>query len=83
MLSTIYNTQLTGNKSQSQVLIEPVESPTTVFKNADALANESIHSYIDDENQQQQQQQQQQQPPQQENLINDRMTEEIQATTQC
>jgi hypothetical protein len=82
MLSTIYNTQLNGNKSQSQVLIEPAVPPTTVYKNADALANESIHSYIDDENQQQQQQQQQEQQPQQENLINDRTTE-IEATTQC
>jgi hypothetical protein len=72
MLSSIDSIQLTGNKSQSQALVAPPSPPTIVYKNVDALANDSIQSYIDDENQQ----------SQQENLTNDRTTE-IQAITQC
>jgi cytoskeletal protein RodZ len=81
MLSSIHNTQLAGSKSQSQALIASATPPPTVYKNADALANDSIHSFIDDEHQQQQQEPQE---PQQENLTNENdKTAEIQAVTQC
>ena len=73
MISSIHSAPLTGRKSQSQALIGPASSPGTVYKNVDAIATDSIQSYIDDESQQQ---------PQQENLTNDRTTE-IQAFTQC
>lgn len=74
VLSSIPSTQLIGNNSQSQALIESETPPPTVYKNADALANDSIHSYIDEENQQQQ--------PQQETLTNN-TAEDIQAITEC
>ncbi len=71
MLSSIHSTQLIGNKSQSQALIAPTSPPATVYKNVDALVNDPIQNFIDDENQS---------SPQ--NLTNDRTTE-IQAITQC
>lgn len=49
MLSSLPSAQLTGSKSQSQALIAPASPPATVYQNADALANDSIQSYIDDE----------------------------------
>lgn len=86
MLSSIPSTQLINNNSQSQALIAPATPPTTVYKNVDALANESIHSFIDEESQQQQQQQQQEQQlqlqPEEEILPTDRTTD-IQAITEC
>ncbi|CAF3379517.1 unnamed protein product [Rotaria sp. Silwood2] len=84
MLSSVYSTQLAGNTSQSQSLIAQASPPSIVYKNIDAITDESIQNYIDDENQQQQQQRQQQQQEQEQpqDLTNDNMTE-IQATTQC
>jgi cytoskeletal protein RodZ len=67
---SIHSAQLIGNRNQSQALITSVSPPITVYKNVEALANDSIQSYMDDENQQQQ------------NLPNYRTTE-IQANTQC
>ncbi|CAF4051179.1 unnamed protein product, partial [Rotaria sordida] len=71
LLSGVYSTPLAGNATQSQSLIAPASPPSIVYKNVDALTDDSIHNYIDDENQQQPQ-----------NSTNDKMTE-IQATTQC
>lgn len=53
MLSSLPSAQLTGNKSQSQALIAPASPTATVYKNVDALANDSIQNYIDDESLQQ------------------------------
>ncbi|CAF0905425.1 unnamed protein product [Rotaria sp. Silwood1] len=73
MLSSVYSTQLAGNTSQSQTLIAPASPPSIVYKNVDAITNDAIQNYIDEENQQQQQPK---------NVTNDNTTE-IQATTQC
>jgi hypothetical protein len=70
MLGSIHSTQLTGNKSQSQALIAPASSsPSTIYKNVDALANDPIQNFIDEENRQQN--------------ITDEKPIDIQATTQC
>jgi hypothetical protein len=74
MLSSLPNTQLTSNKSQSQALIAPASPIITVYKNVDALANDSIQSYMDDESHQQQ--------SQQENITNEETTD-TEANTQC
>ena len=71
MLGSIHSAQLSGNRSQSQALIVPASPPITVYKNVDALANDPIQNYIDEENQQQQQ-----------NLTDDK-TKEFHAVTEC
>ena len=40
--SALQNTQFTGNKSQSQALIASAMSMPTVYKNIDAIANDSL-----------------------------------------
>jgi len=73
MLSTMQNPQFQSNKSQSQALITAPIVSATVFKNIDALTNDSIQSYsVDDDN-----------SIQTANINNEQRTTEIQATTPC
>ncbi|CAF3525468.1 unnamed protein product [Rotaria socialis] len=73
MLSSMYSGQSIGNKNPSQTLISPASPPSTIYKNVDALNNDSIQSIDHEENQLQRQSQ---------NLTNDK-TSEIQETTEC
>lgn len=76
MLSSLPSAQLSGNKSQSQALIAASASPTaTVYKNVDALTNDSIQNYIDDESLRNQ--------PSSSLPDDDQRTIDIEANTQC
>ena len=72
MLSSMQNIQYPSNKSQSQALIAPPVVSATVFKNIDALTNDSIQSYpVDDET------------SIQTANVNEQKTTDIEATTSC
>ncbi|CAF3868498.1 unnamed protein product [Rotaria magnacalcarata] len=73
MLSSLYSGQSMGNKNQSQTLIARASPPSTIYKNVDALNNDSIQSIDHEESQQQLQSQ---------NLTNGK-TIEIEDTTEC
>lgn len=73
MISTLpSSSQAMEGKSQSQILVEPNLPVATVYKNTDAIVNEPIEDFIDDDNRQ---------PLSDENLSN-QQTADIQETTQ-
>jgi Flp pilus assembly protein TadB len=72
MLTSVPSVQLAGNQGQSQALIASTTPSTLVYKNVDALANDSIQilKATDDTSSQQVK-------------LNDQRTTDIQATTPC